>query len=58
LYNFISLRPKCSQHPVQSIFFLTVKDQISHSCKSMGKTVVLYLLIAVYVETTREKNAF
>ena len=37
---------------------VNVRDQVSHPLKSTGKIIVLYVLIFVYFDSTREDKIF
>jgi hypothetical protein len=57
--HFIPLRSKHSpKYPLlkrrQSVFFLNMRDQVSHSYKTVGKIIVLYILIFMFLDSTWE----
>jgi hypothetical protein len=51
-----------SQHPIlehpQSLFSLSVKDQVSHPYKTTGKIILLYTLIFVFLDSNLEERRF
>jgi hypothetical protein len=54
--HFISLQSKYSpQHPVlkhpQSMSSLNVTDQVSHPHRTIGKIIVLYILICMFLDS-------
>ena len=56
---YVPLRSKYSpQHTLSLRSFVNVRDQVSHSFKTTGKTVVLYILIFKFLNSKLEDKRF